>query len=238
MGESERIAFALLEAAMQVAEAKIHASSCTSTVGSYGLAVSSDTNAGIYDVSLTSAGALPYILEASPQGIIAAPGGQKIDIADTGPSAFSGRTVAGFRGRAIYNDRNNILFQRGAVSVRGNNGDLDRYQSRVIKDFYQGDLRGSNDYEIFDWGLQVLLKFTYPVDKYWQRSKAHRSDGSNGRTVFVKDRLVGNSRCRITIDVAGTNDGEEFLHQTGSLIVEKVNPSAPTPRLSSAPFAP
>ncbi len=237
MAVSERIAFALMEAAMSVAEAKIHATSCTSTVGSYPLSVASDTNFDVYTLGITSLGG-SYALVATPQAIEPAPGGQKIDIVDTGPGQFDGTPVAEFTGRAIYNTESNILFQRGAVSALGNNGDLDRYQSRVIKDFYQGDLRGSNDYEIFDWGLQVLHKKGYPVNKYWQRSKAHRSDGSNGRTVFVKDRLVGSSRCRITIDVSGTNDGFEFLAQSGNLIVEKVTPPSFVSEFAEAPFAP
>ncbi len=239
MSEAERIVFALLEASMQVAEAKIHATSCGSTAGSYQLSAVSDINnpfPGNNSATIVSFGG-SYTLVANPLPIIPAPGGQKIDIADTGAGIFDGSTVAVFRGRAIYNDANNILFQRGAVSVVGNNGNPDRYQGRVIKDFYQGT-QGANAYEIFDWGLQTLHKFSYPVNKYWQRSKAHRSDGSNGRTVFVKDRLVGQSRCRITVDVAGLNDGFEFIQQAGTLTVSTVAPSTPVAEFSQAPFLP
>jgi len=238
MSEHERIAFSLLEAAMQVAEAKIHATSCGTVAaeGTFPLNVLSDTSADIYNLSITSLGGA-YALVANPLPIVPQPGGQKIDITDTGVGTFNGRPVGIFRGRATYNDANNILFQRGAVSVIGNNGSPDRYQSKVIKDFYQGT-QGANQYEIFDWGLQVLLKKTYPVNKYWQRSKAHRSDGTNGRTVFVKDRLVGGSKCRILINVAGLNDGFEFLQQSGSMTVSTVNPGAPVPELSAPPFLP
>ncbi len=239
MAESERIAFGLLESTMQVAEAKIHATSCASTAGSYPLSVVADTNnvfAGNYTATIVSFGGA-YSLVATPLPIVPQPGGQKIDIADTGAGIFDGSTVGGFRGRAIYNDANNILFQRGSLSVVGNNGTPDRYQGRVIKDFYQGT-QGANAYEIFDWGLQTLHKFSYPVNKYWQRSKAHRSDGSQGRTVFVKDRLVGQSRCRITVDVSGLNDGFEFIQQAGTLTVSTDAPAAPVAEFSQAPFLP
>jgi hypothetical protein len=123
------------------------------------------------------------------------------------------------------------------VSVLGINNRFDRYYGKVIKDFYRGSLDDQTNeyYNIYDWGLQALDKLGYPVNKYWQRSKSHRDDGSIGRTVFVKDRLVGATSCRIVIDTSGFNN-EDFFDQTGWLKIAAVSPSTPVAEFTQYPF--
>ena len=109
----------------------------------------------------------------------------------------------------------------------------------MIKDFYRGSLNNASPeyYNIYDWGLQSLDKLGYPVNKYWQRSKSHRDDGTIGRTVFVKDRLVGPTSCRIIIDTTGFNN-QDFFQQTGKLKIQTngVTPGAPVPEFGTYPF--
>ncbi len=120
--------------------------------------------------------------------------------------------------------------------------DLAKFNStnvdQVIKDFYRGSLDNTTVeyYNIYDWGLQSLDKLGYPVNKYWQRSKSHRDDGSIGRTVFVKDRLVGSTSCRILIDTTGFNN-QDFFQQTGTIsIIAGVNPGTPVAQFGQYPF--
>ena len=106
---------------------------------------------------------------------------------------------------------------------------LTRYNGFIIKDFYllpdnpTTDEVNENTF-IYDWGLQVVKKNGYPIEKWWQRSKSKRFNGGNSRTVWVKDRLVGLSECRITIDVAGQNS-TDGLYQHGTATLERVLPS-------------
>ncbi|MCB1873322.1 MAG: hypothetical protein KDI49_15205, partial [Gammaproteobacteria bacterium] len=96
----------------------------------------------------------------------------------------------------------------------------------VIKDFYMGVPGKAGAHNIFDWGLQSLDKGSFPVEKYWQRSKTRRSDGGNGQTAFVKDRLVGPSPCRIAIYMEGTNAPlSNSFNQVGTLEIKAVLPS-------------
>ena len=77
-----------------------------------------------------------------------------------------------------------------------------------------------------------VRKLNKPVEKWWQRSKSRRSNSFDARTVFQKDRLVGNTRCRITIQTDGINAGDWF-EQYGTAEITRVNPSAATPELDS-----
>ena len=143
----------------------------------------------------------------------------------------------------IYNSANNMMVGQMAVDTLGINGQLNSFTGYVIKDFYQGEdnrepggddiLIGDSDlFLIIDWGLQSLSKEGYPVEKYWQRSKVRRSDGGQGQTVFVKDRLVGVTPCRITVSLAGLN-GPSLFQQSGKLIIEYVAPAAGSAELDA-----
>ena len=108
--------------------------------------------------------------------------------------------------------------------VKGINGLPDTFQGKEIKDFYNATDNTTGLPYIFDWGLQSLSKLNYPIQKYWQRSKALRDDGVVGRTVFVKDRLVGPNSCRIVIDTSGNNNADYFW-QNGTLSISTTQPS-------------
>lgn len=229
LSASERAAYALMETIIMVAKAKIHATGCGSTAGTYPVTV--QANGEIRPdlptdnkATITSLGA-SYELDADlyPSNFR----GQKVEVSQPANGVFDGRKVQNTFQEGFYNAANNMLVMSGTTKVQGNNGRLDTYQSSLIKDFYRGSVSDNGDgefYLIYDWGLEALSKLGYPVNKYWQRSKSRRDDGVNGRTVFVQDRLVGTSKCRILIDTDGTN-GEELFWQTGNLIVESVKPS-------------
>jgi hypothetical protein len=240
LSDAERAAYGLYEGIMQIAEAKIHATSCTSAASTSTISVFSDgslgdTSQNFADV-ISFGGTLSLVADLQDKVDFR---GQKINVDQVGPGALAGTAVADYDGHVKYNVPNNMMYGSAKVDVRGINGFMDRYQSKVIKDFNRGSTNPFDPeyYNIYDWGLQSLHKLKFPVNKYWQRSKAHRDNGTPARTVFVKDRLVGSSKCRIVIDTTGFNN-EDFFQQTGTLVIEKVKPSTPVPAFSEFPFNP
>ena len=242
MSDAERAAFALLEGVMTVAKAKIHATSCSATVGTYPTSIVTNgllatDMAADNSITVTSLGGA-FKLEAKMRNKVAFRG-QKVKIQQVGAGQFDGRAVSSLDMNGFYNVANNMLTQNGSVDVVGANGRPDRYKGSLIKDFFRGaihETKSSGDidpefYLIYDWGLEALKKLGYPVNKYWQRSKARRSDGTFGKIVFVQDRLVGATSCRITIALEGDNYADYVL-MTGNVSVSTAKPSDPVAELA------
>jgi hypothetical protein len=234
----EKVAFALYEGVLQVAEARIHATSCASSAGTFNMSAYADgLELGglptIYNsVKVTSDGG-SFKLDAELAVPDSQDRGQSVKVKQNGSGILKSKAVRRYKGDFSYNYDVNMMTSDSSVEVVGANGVYDKYYGTVIKDFYRGellDMENPEFYIIYDWGLQALLKEGYPVNKYWQRSKTRRSDGVNGRTVFVKDRLVGNNSCRLTIDTKGVN-AEDLFSQTGTLKIETV-----APKTSSKPL--
>jgi len=248
---AERSAFALLEGVMQIAEAKIYATSCAA--GQWNLEVYADGSLNnplntIYNqATVTTAGgsnAPQFSLGATISPAVVNRG-QQVQVRLQAPGALGGTPVLAYTGTHVFNNLNNMMVNSNAsITIRGANGTPDTYQGSVIKDFFRGSTSTTSPeyFNIYDWGLQSVSKLGYPVNKYWQRSKVHRDNGVNGRTVWVKDRLVGVNSCRITIDTNGYNDQSPLFWQgnplvgPGSLTIQPVAPSAPVPQWSQAPF--
>jgi len=237
---AERSAFALLEGVMQVAEAKIYASSCAA--GTWNLEVYADgslNNAAATTIfnraTVTTAGgtnAPQFSLGASVKDAVVNRG-QAVVVALQGAGVLGGTPIINYEARHIFNNLNNMMVTPNAnITLTGGNGTPDTFQGSVIKDFFRGstDSTKSDYYNIYDWGLQSVSKAGYPVNKWWQRSKTHRDNGVNGRTVWVKDRLVGAGSCRITIETNGYNDQQPLFWQG--------NPQVGPGTLSIAPLAP
>jgi hypothetical protein len=240
LSASERQAYALYEAVLQITEAKIHATSCQSAADSIGTASVSTYTDGIgfqADTVTVISPASSLTLQANSLNPVPFRG-QQIQVVQNGIGSLGQSTVLGYFSDFYYNNVNNMLVSNNArVSVLGINGVLDSYQGTVIKDFYRGSLDSNSKdyYTIFDYGLQSLSKLGFPVNKYWQRSKSRRDNGGIGRTVFVKDRLVGASACRITIDTMNYNN-QSYFWQSGTLKVESVTPATPVSAFQEVPF--
>jgi len=251
LSAAERSAFALFEGVFKVAEAKIHATSCAAA--NYNIQVYADGSLGsntpfngvnsiLNQVIVTTAGgsnAPQFSLNANLLAPVAGRG-QQIDVTLANPSAsFLGSTrVTQFNAKYVYNNVNNMLVTNsltvGVIGINGGTPALaDIYTGNLIKDFYHGSTDSNNPeyYNIYDWGLQSISKLNYPVNKWWQRSKTHRDDGVVGRTVWVKDRLVGATSCRIVIDTNGYNNQNIFWQGgqigDGTLTISPVAPAAP-----------
>lgn len=249
MFERERAAFSIMEALLQMTEAKIHADGYCAPISGTEVPVT------VYSFTSNNAADTIHFGEMGPQGNKvrveaeiqpADDRGQQFDVEQINtvpqwmnPVALGyidGTLIKKFMGTYLYNYQNNMMVGTMKVRVLGQNNTFDRYLGSVIKDFYKGeDNKYNDDFKIFDWGLQSLSKLGYPTEKYWQRSKVKRVNGSFARTVFVKDRLVGETICRITIDTGGGNT-KSLYDQDGFLTVEMVQPDAEVPAFVDTTF--
>jgi hypothetical protein len=240
LSEAEREAYALYEGILKITEAKIHATSCQTAADSLGTTTVNtwaDGRLGQQDFATVVSNGGSFKLVATALNPIPFRG-QQVIVAQEGVGALGGSGVFQYAGTAIYNNVNNMMVANHSMYVTGINGDPDLYQGSEIKDFYRGSLAPADkDYfTIFDYGLQSLSKLGYPVNKYWQRSKSRRDNGSFGRTVFVKDRLVGATSFRISLDTHDYNN-HSYFWQTGTLTIQPgVVPSAEVPAFNEAPF--
>jgi len=245
LSAAEKAAYSLYEGVLQTTEGVINATSCNEFTGTIKVFANGKTTNGTLNpaainyAKITSSGG-NFRLDATVSPVQALRG-QKVKVDQTGSGLLDLIPVDIYTSTFVYNSANNILVANSAAwSVEGSNGDFDEYKGSVIKDFYRGNLsvkptdKASPTYAadlseyntIYDWGVQSVTKVNYPLEKYWQRSKSRRSDGVVGRTVFVKDRLVGEDTCRIIIDTAGTNSASTFS-QDGFVQVLQVAPKEP-----------
>jgi hypothetical protein len=229
----EKTAFALLEGAMQAAEGIVYTSGCAGAAAEWDLGVEVfDDGAGSLDVS--SNGVSQLGLRGVASAIALSPGGTKVRV--TGTGALKGKTL-NYSSNAYYNKPGAMMVQSATFGVKSVNGNLDPLSGTVIKDFWKANPRNvetlsCSDVErcfdpripvIIDWGLQSVSKNLVPQDKWWQRSRANRSDGVFARTQFRKDRLYSaknGGACMITIDISGSNDAD-FFGQSGTLTISK-----------------
>ncbi len=231
MSAQERAAFALLEGMLQSVEGKIHASGCSPF--SLGLSVYSDalTTPVIGNAKL---GQSPNSIAMNAVGQAPTFRGQAVDVNQAAAGYINGTSVTGYDSTMTYNSANNMMVgYMDQVNVMSINWVPNQFTGYVIKDFYMG-IGADDTHIVYDWGLQSLSKEGYPVEKYWQRSKTRRSDGGNGQTVFVKDRLVGVTKCRITIALSGLNQYGIF-QQSGTLSVSAAAPGDAVPEFAAVP---
>ena len=235
LSAQERAAFALLEGILQSVEGKIHAAGCVALT--LPLKVYSDalTDPVVGNAKL---GTAPADMTLVATGVAPTFRGQIINVAQNPAAGYVGNTpVSDYASNMVFNSANNMMV--GAmtqVNVMSINWVPNQFTGYVIKDFYMGNDKNvpSDAHIVYDWGLQSLSKEGYPVEKYWQRSKTRRSDGGNGQTAFVKDRLVGVVPCRIAIALSGLNQFGIF-QQTGTLSIQPVAPAAATPEIDNIP---
>lgn len=233
MRDTERAAFALMEAMLQATESVVYVKGCTPF--SVPVQVYADGNSHFIQDTNFGGVRLDAVLDNAIPGF-----GQNVDVAQAAQGILNGTPVQNLRGRYTYNHVNNLMVnERTSVEVKGQNRAFDRFYSSVIKDFYHGNTYNSQGdfYEIYDYGLQSLSKFGYPVNKYWQKSKTVRDDGQQGCTVFQKDRLVGVGACRITISTVGQSQPGLFW-QDGTLTVSRDLPNQNETALNSCQVAP
>lgn len=221
----ERGAFALLEGIMQLAEARIAATNCSLSSGTYDIAVYSDgsVNSPNYNYAfINSPGSRPITLTATLKPWDSF-WGQQVTINQIPGGGLKQVPITNYYAQGTYNAMGTIMEMNSSVNVKGINGRLEALKGKVIKDFNRitDELTGLP--YILDWGVQSIAKLDFPLQQYWQRSKVIRDDGGPGITVFVKDRIVGPNSCRIVIDTQNYNN-HDFFYQTGTLNISTSTP--------------
>jgi hypothetical protein len=242
---SEKAAFAGLEGAMQEAEGVIYQGGCAAASGTWRInAFADDTGNG--SVRVSSGGATQFRLNVAWQAVTSPPylGGTKFHITGGTPNHLGGVKLPLYDGTAYYSGTGQMMVMDARFDVGNVNYAFDHLTGTVIKDFFkvlpqgvypdEGKTTCKSDcggYDptvpvIYDWGLQSVSKEWVPQDKWWQRSKATRSDGSDAKTIFWKDRLFSAKNggvCKIKIAMTGANDADGFA-QSGTLTIKKEAP--------------
>ena len=221
----ERAAYALLAGVMHQTEAVIAAMSCSLLAGTYELFIFTDgtVNNPDYNFVTVDSPASTFTLYATINPLVQFRG-QAITVKQTEPGSLNRIKVNGYYSNATYDANTTTLNIDSVTNVQGINGRFTAYQSRDLKNFYRSTDSVTGLPYIFDWGLKSLSNLGYPIQKYWQRSKSLRNDGVLGRTVIVKERLVGPNACRIVIDTSDFNN-IDFFWQSGTLTISTEPPS-------------
>lgn len=224
---AERSAYALLEGIMQMAEARIAATNCSLSSGSYEVFIFSDgsINDPDYNFVVVDSPASTFTLTATlnPWDSF---WGQRMVINQQGSGKLKQIPLSNYYAQVSYNAKGTVMEMDSNLNVIGNSGRFNAFKGKVIKDFNLVTDNATGLPYIVDWGAQSLSKLGYPVQQYWQRSKVIRDDGVAGRTVFVKDRTTGPTSCRIVIDTHDYNN-QDFFSQTGTLTISKTAPASP-----------
>jgi hypothetical protein len=241
---SEKAAFAGLEGVMQEAEGVIYQGGCAAAVGSWKISTFADVNGDGY-VKVASGGAQQLRLNVLNQPVTSPPylGGTKFFITGGAPNHLGGIKLPFYNGTAYYSGTGQMMVMDARFDVGNVNYAFDHLTGTVIKDFFKVLPRGIEPEGkttcnsncggsdptvpvIYDWGLQSVSKEWVPQDKWWQRSEATRSDGSDATTTFWKDRLFSAKNggvCKIKIAMKGANDADGFA-QGGTLTIKKEAP--------------
>ena len=235
MSAAERAAYGLFEGATEAAEALIYATSCSSAEGVYSFdivvsgAIENPESNQISVVSPVS-NAGPLVLRANLNAKNELRG-QHISVEQFGSGSLNGTEVTNFLSSVFINPEDTLMTSVSNVSVRGVNGQTDNFQNKISQAFYL--THEPIDNNIYGWGLQSVSKLDYPIEKHWQRLKSLRDKGVVERTVFVKDRLVGASPCRIVMDGSHTNTdtdtNQNLFQQKGTLTISTEKPGDPVP---------
>ncbi len=224
---AERSAFALLEGVMQMAEARIIATSCSLSSGTYQVFLFSDGSANNpsynYVVVDSPGSSFKLSVTLNPWDSF---WGQSMVINQQGGGGLMNVPLSNYFAQVVYNAQGTVMEMNSNFNVMGNSGRFNALRGKVIKDFNLVTDNSTGIPYIVDWGAQSISKLGFPVQQYWQRSKVMRDDGFAGRTVFVKDRTTGPTACRIVIDTQDYNN-QDYFFQTGTLTISKTAPGSP-----------
>jgi hypothetical protein len=215
----ERAAFSLYESLQQITEAFVQTRGCVSFSGDV-TAYTDNTGSG--DLTITTNGGSLF-LKVNNSATDAFRGDKYIVSGSTGD--LDGTHITGIAAEYAFNKTGSIMQGRSLANVPNPTAPdaPDPFTGQVIKDFYVVPtiVDSIKRNVVFDWGLQVINKKSYPQAKYWQRSRFIREDGVESQTLFRKVRIAGGSACAISISTHGSGN-PEFFYQSGTLAVYPV----------------
>lgn len=203
----ETVSLILLESVMQVASLAVLVNSCQSLEGSYPIEITTDgsiNKPGSNFVIVNSPKkSEPLVLNA----IIETPGtfrGLKINIRQGKKGKLKETAISEYSADATFNRELTLLSMHGNAKILGQNNIIGLYQNELLKNLYKDKTQDSKSQKILGWGMASLLENNFPINTFWARFEAFKSNSQLKTIVLQQDRLTGTSSCRIVIE--GTAD--------------------------------
>ncbi|WP_404360114.1 hypothetical protein [Methylotuvimicrobium sp. KM1] len=229
----------LLDSAMDIAKSAALATGCESVEGDYSIEISADgaINKPVTNViKIVSPGKSdPLILNAiaeEPDAFL----GQVFTIKQAKNNKLKETLISEFSGTAHINRELTLLSIQGSAIVLGQNNTPSPYPYFRLKHFYE-EPKSDNSQYLSGWGLASLSKEGFPVNKFWVRSKALKTDGQLKRVVLQEDLLIGFSACRIVIDSAtdikkktDKQEKQKSFAFKGTMTISKSQPNEKLPK--------
>ena len=235
----ELISLILLDGAIDLAKSAALATGCESVEGDYSIEITADgatnkpeTNA----IKIVSPGKTePLILNAiaeEPDSFH----GQIFTIQQTKKSQLKETLISEYSGTAHINRELTLLSIQGSANVLGQINTPSSYLNLRLKHFYE-EPKSDNSQYLSGWGFASLSKEGFPVNKFWVRSKALKTDGQLKRIVLQEDLLIGFSACRIVIDSAtdikkktDEQEKQKSFAFKGTMTISKSQPNENLPK--------
>ena len=199
----EMASLVLLEGVISLASLAVLADGCQLVEGNYSIEVTADgainkpeTNvAKIISPGSSELLILKATIEAPVSYL-----GQNIKIRQAKKSKLKETLMSEYTSVASINRELTLLSIHSNANILGQNKTLNPYQNVLIKHFYQEQNLDNKNQYILGWGSASSSKASFPVNQFWVRFKALKTNGELKRLVLQEDRLVGASSCRIVID--------------------------------------
>ena len=229
----------LLNSAVDLAKSAALATGCESVEGSYSIEVITDgaiNKPEANAIKIASPGKTePLILNAiaeEPDSFH----GQAFTIRQAKNSKLKETLISEYSGTANINRELTLLSMQGSANVLGQNNTPSPYLNLRLKHFYE-EPNSDNSLYLSGWGFASLSKEGFPVNKFWVRSKALKSDGQLKRVVLQEDLLIGFSSCRIVIDSAtdikkktDEQEKQKSFAFKGTMTISKSQPNEKLPK--------
>ena len=224
----ERTAFALLDSIMGIVSARIDSSSCLDLRGAYSLRLFATGVGGqrrqnnLVTVELPDH---PVSINGYPKSKILGIGSQ-IQTGYTRTSNYNDfDPVRVFKGIYRFNSTDEVADMAASLEIQNYFFETQAYHTEAITSFYLWSSSNDESESRYNWGMSWLSTPEYPKSKYLQRLNSSRDEGTDARTLFVRDILAGAS-CRIKIDISGHNSSD-FISQEGYLSIDMLKPGDP-----------
>ncbi|MBU2572098.1 MAG: hypothetical protein KJ725_19140 [Gammaproteobacteria bacterium] len=239
LNNEEQISLILLDSALDLAKSAALATGCESVEGDYSVEVTVEgvnnkpkTNA----IKIVSPGKTePLILNAiaeEPDSFH----GKVFTINQAKSSKLKETLISEFSGSAHINRELTLLSIQSSAIVLGQNNISSPYLNLRLKHFYE-EPKSDNRQYLSGWGFASLSKEGFPVNKFWVRSKALKTDGQLKRVVLQEDLLIGFSACRIVIDSAtdikkktDEQEKQKSFAFKGTMTISKSQPNENLPK--------
>ena len=224
----ERTAFALLDSIMGIVSARIDSSSCLDLRGAYSLRLFATGVGG----QRRQNNLVTVELPDHPASVIGYP---KTEVPGIGSRILTGYTrtsnyndfdpVNRYIGIYNFDSTGELAEMTASLEIQNYFFETQVYHTEAITSFYLWSSSNDESESRYNWGMSRLSTPEYPKSKYLQRLNSSRDEGTDARTLFVRDILAGAS-CRIKIDISGHNSSD-FILQEGYLSIDILKPGDP-----------